>query len=125
MRLIELGNLFYLQGNLEAFKQNAREGLSLKNSLLETHKVFILETILSSLYLEQPASSTRLLGIIDYSEREYDLLQGPIVKRYCGRAEAHSREMLGDAAFAAAFAEGQEMSLDEALDLVLKVVEEM
>jgi hypothetical protein len=33
--------------------------------------------------------------------------------------------VLGDAAFNAAFAEGQKMSSDEGLDLALKTIEEM
>ena len=126
MRLIEFGNLFYFQRNLEAFSQNAREGLSLRNYFLEGHKVLILETILGSLYVEKPESSARILGAIDNSEAETDLLPAEAITRlYCGRTEVHAREMLGDAAFEAAFAEGQKMSLDKALDLALKTVEEM
>lgn len=39
-------------------------------------------------------------------------------------AEAHALKVLGDKTFTSAFAEGQNMSLDEALYLVLKSVEE-
>ena len=39
--------------------------------------------------------------------------------------EAHARKALGDAAFESAFAEGQKISLDDALALALKTVEEM
>ena len=125
IRLIQLSNLFYLQGNLEAFKQSAREGLSLRKHFLEAHKVLILEIILGSLYVEKPESSVRILGTIDDSEKESDLLPEPITVLYCARAEAHTREVLGDAAFNAAFAEGQKMSSDEGLDLALKTIEEM
>jgi hypothetical protein len=126
IRLIQLGHLFYLQGNLEVFRQNAREGLSLRNYFLEAHKVFILETILGSLYLEKPESSAQILGIIDNSEKEYDLLPPePITRLYCGRADAHAHKTLGEIAFKVAFEEGQKMSLHEGLDLALKIVEEM
>jgi hypothetical protein len=126
MRLIELGHLFYLQGNLVAFRQNAKEGLSLRNYFLEGHKVLILETILGSLYLEKPESSVRVLGIIDDAEKETDLLPAePITRQYCARVEAHAREVLGGMLFDAAFSEGQKMSLDEGLDLALRTVEEM
>ncbi|HSL42869.1 MAG TPA: hypothetical protein VK897_05520 [Anaerolineales bacterium] len=126
MRLIELGNLFYLRGNLEVFKQNAVEGLSLRNYLLEGHKVLILETILGSLYLDQPESVARILGSIDNSEAEIDLIPAEAIPiLYCGRAEGHARKVLGVMAFGAAFSEGQKMSLDEALDLALKTVEEI
>jgi ATP/maltotriose-dependent transcriptional regulator MalT len=125
IRLIQLSNLFYLQGNLEAFKQSAREGLSLRKHFLEAHKVLILEIILGSLYVEKPKSSAQILGAINDSEKESDLLPEPITVLYCARAEAHTREVLGDAVFNTAFADGQKMSLDEGLDLALKTVEEM
>jgi tetratricopeptide (TPR) repeat protein len=126
IRLIQLSHLFYLQGKLEAFRQNAREGISLRSSFLDAHKAFILETILGSLYKEHPESSAQILGMIGHSQREYDLLAPePITRLYCLRAKAHAREVLGDAAFQAAFAEGLKLSLDEGLDLALKIVEKM
>ena len=126
IRLIQLGHLFYLKGKLQAFGQNAREGISLRNRFLDAHKVFILETILGSLYKEDPESSAHILGILDHSQREYDLLPPePITILYCGRAEVHARQVLRNVAFEAAFAEGQKMSLDEGLDLALRTVEEM
>jgi hypothetical protein len=48
-----------------------------------------------------------------------------MTRKYCERAKAYVREVLGDEVYEAAFAEGQEMSLDEGLDLVLKTVEEI
>jgi tetratricopeptide (TPR) repeat protein len=125
MQLIELSNLYYLQGNLEGFRQKVREGLSLRSYLLEAHKVLILETLLGSLYLEKPESSARILGAIDDSEKESDLLPVPITIQYRGRAEVHSRQALGEAAFEAAFVAGKRMSLDEALGFVLETVESM
>jgi tetratricopeptide (TPR) repeat protein len=123
--LLELSNLFYLQGDLEAFRQYVREGLSLRNYFLEAHTVLILETILGSLHIKEPEISAQILGAIDDSETESDLLPEAITILYCARAEAHVREVLGDAAFDAAFAKGQKMSSDEALDLAWKTVEEM
>jgi predicted ATPase/DNA-binding XRE family transcriptional regulator/tetratricopeptide (TPR) repeat protein len=120
-----LSNLYYLRGNLGTFKKYFREGLSLRNYFLIPHKVSILEIILGPLYFQKPECCARLLGVIDHSGREYDLWLGLISKRYCARAESYARETLGDAAFEAAFAEGQKMSLDEGLDLALKTVEEM
>jgi predicted ATPase/class 3 adenylate cyclase/DNA-binding CsgD family transcriptional regulator len=125
IRLTELSNLFYLQANLEKFKQNFREALSLKNYFVGPHKVFILVTIIGSLYFQKPERSARLLGIIDNYERENYFLHTPLDKRYCGRAEIHIRKSLGDAAFESEFAKGQKMSLDEGLDLALQAVEEI
>jgi predicted ATPase/DNA-binding CsgD family transcriptional regulator len=125
IRLSELSNLFYLQGNLDEFKRNFREALSLKMYFLELHKIHILLTILGSLYIQKPKSSAQLLGIIDNYDREPDHLLAPFDKRYCSRAEMHARDILGETAFETAFANGQDMSLDEGLDLTLKTVEEI
>jgi hypothetical protein len=83
-------------------------------------------TFLRFLYLQKPERSARILGVINSSEEEYDIVPvDPIRRRYCIQAEDQARESLGDSAFETAFAEGKKMSLDEALDLALKTVEEM
>ena len=126
MRLLQLSNVFYLKGDLKAFRQLAIEGLSLRNYFLEAHKVLILEIILGFLYLEKPESSARILGTIYNSESGSVLIPAePITILYCGRAEACAREVLGNTAFGAAFSEGQKLSLDEGLDLALSTIEEM
>ncbi len=122
---IELSNLKYQQEKLEEFKQNFKEGLFLKTYFTEYHKAYVLMTILGSLYFQRPACAAQVLGIINNYDKEDYFQYSPIEKRYCGRAEAYAREVLGNAAFESAFAEGQKMSLDEALDLTLKIVEEM
>lgn len=123
--LLYLSNLFYLQGNLEKFKQNFRESLSFRNYLDKFQKASILLIILGSLYLQKPESVAQLSGAIDLYQGNSDFAFRPLDKRYAHRAETHARKSLGDVAFEAAFAEGQEMSLDEALDLALKTVKEM
>jgi tetratricopeptide (TPR) repeat protein len=126
LRLIELSNLFYLQGNLNEFRQNTRDGLSFNNYFLEDYKVQILETILGSLYTQKSENATRLLGAINrYSESEYGYPIDPLYKRYCDRAEIYARKTLGNTIFESLFAEGQKMSLDKARDLALNTVEEM
>ena len=124
-RLTELSNLFYLQGDLEKFKQNIRKSLSFRNYFDKPQKASILLIILGSLYLQKPESAAWLSGAIDLYKRNSDFAFRPLDKRYGERAETHARKLLGDVAFEAAFAEGQKMSLDEALDLSLKTVEEM
>ena len=81
--------------------------------------------MLDPLCSRQPERTARLLGVIDHYEVEYGFPLKPIDKRDCIRAEIHARKTLGESAFKVAFAEGQKMSLDEGLDLALKVVEEM
>jgi len=122
--LIDLSNLFYLQGNLEAFRQKFRESLSWK-LVAEAHRRSSLMMMLGSIYFQKPESAARLLGVIDANNRQDFFLLTSIDKRYCVRAEAHARKILGDSAFEAAFEDGQKMSLDEGLDLALKTVEEI
>jgi len=123
--LINLSNLFYLQGDIEQFKQKFREIFTLINYFDKSQKAYVLMTVLGSLHFQKPESSAQLLGVIDNYEKEDYFLFTPVEKRYCIRAEAYAREVLGNAAFESAFIEGQKMSLDEALDLALKTVEEI
>jgi tetratricopeptide (TPR) repeat protein len=123
--LINLSNLFFIKGNLEQFKQSFRESILLKDYLGRPQKAWILMAILGCLHVQKPAASAKLLGVIDNFEREDYFLFAAREKRYCIPAEAHAREVLGNAAFESAFTEGEKMSLDEGLDLALKAVEEM
>lgn len=123
--LTELSTLSYLEGNLEEFKQNFRESVSLRNYISESYKPYILVTILGSLYFQKPECSAQLMGVTVQFERKNDLPLTPREKRYWDRAETHARKTLGDATFEASYAEGQKLSLDEALDLALKTVEEI
>jgi predicted ATPase/DNA-binding XRE family transcriptional regulator len=123
--LIHLSNLFYLKGAFEEFKQRFREGILLKEYLDKAQKAWILMTMLGSLHVQKPAASAKLLGVIDSYEREDYFLFAGREKRYCIPAEAHGREVLGDAIFEFAFTEGQKLSLDEGLDVAFKTVEEM
>jgi non-specific serine/threonine protein kinase len=123
--LNELGNLFYLQGNHERFKQSVRESFSLKNYLDEYHKDHLLMATLGWLYPQKPERSANLIGIIANFEQENNFPVKAYQKRYLDRAETCARKALGDVAFESAFAKGQKMTLDEALNLVLKTVEEM
>jgi predicted ATPase/DNA-binding XRE family transcriptional regulator len=125
LRLAELGNLSYLKGNLEEFKQRFRESLSFKSYLAEIHLFRLLLTILGSLYSQKPEVSARLLGVLSSYEKEDYFPFTPLEKRYCRRAEAHACKVLSNTDFEAAFADGQRMSIDEALDLALKTVEEI
>ena len=80
--------------------------------------------ILGSPYLQKPESVAQLSGAIDLYKRNSDFAFRPLDQRYGERAETHARKLLGDVAFEAAFAEGQKMSLEEALDLTLKTIEQ-
>src|SRR5258705_4647193 len=115
--LLYLSNLFYLQGDIEKFKHNFRESLSFRNYFDKSQKASILLIILGSVYLQEPESVAQLLGAIDLYKRNSDFAFRPLDKRYGDHAETQARKSLGNVAFEAAFAAGEKMSLDEALDL--------
>jgi hypothetical protein len=66
-----------------------------------------------------------ILGALDHYQKETETLADAVFKRFYVRAEAYARQVLSPEEYETAFAEGQKLSLDEALDLVLKVAEEM
>jgi hypothetical protein len=123
--MAELSNLFYLQGKLEAYKQNVRESLSFKSDIAESHNAYILTIILGSVYRYAPQVSARLLGVVTHFYEGGYPYYSPAEQHYYRRAETHMRKELGSAAFEAGFVEGQNSSVDEGLDLALKTVEEL
>jgi tetratricopeptide (TPR) repeat protein len=125
-RLIELGNLLYLLGKTEEFKRNVREGILLASAFSAVNKSMALISSLNSTALRKRESSMYLLGAIYEFEKEHERQIRMFHKRFSYEEyETHARELFGEAAFESAFAEGQKMSLEEALDLALKTVEEM
>ena len=125
IHLTMLGNLFYQQGNLEGFKQNFNESFSLRSYFDKRYKAYILITILDSLCIQKPEGTARLLGVIDNYQRDTNDAVRPVDQRSYDHAEIHARKSLGNVSFESAFAEGKNMSLDDALDLALKTVDEM
>ena len=124
--LAELGAIFYLQGSLEKCKQNIRDSVYLiKTKEIGKPRQRTLLHMVNIINVQKPENSARILGAMANARKEGLHTTGPLLQHYYDRAEAHARKTLGDAAFESAFAEGQKMSLDEALDLALKTVEEM
>ena len=130
-RLALLSILLYLQGNMEKSKQNFRESISLIKDLHPYLRVFFLEILFISPYFQIPENSVLLLGALSSFLTKFDIPMDSLytleflLRPYYVRAEARARESLGEVAFETAFAEGQKISLDEALDLALKTVEEI
>jgi tetratricopeptide (TPR) repeat protein len=126
-RLVELGVTCFQQGNFDEGKQYFREGISLAKGLGWYQITYILSLMIYYISPQKLEISAHILGAIDQSQREYDHERPihPLWKRYSDRAAARALEALGSSAFESAFAVGQKMSLDEALALALKTVEEM
>ena len=63
------------------------------------------------------------LGAIRKLEEEMTRPLDPIHKRYWNKIETHAREVLSDREFETAFLEGQTVSRDDLLDLILKALD--
>jgi len=124
-RLAELGNTSYLEQSMQEFKQNYRESFLLARELGILRKRYVLLFVLYPIYSQKPEKAVQILGALNRSEGESTRPVHPLWKRYYDRAETHTRQVLGNEAFESIFADGQEISLDQALDLALKTVEEM
>ena len=123
--LIELGNLFYLEGNLDEFKRKYQESIPLVKKLTILDKSECLFFTLRLFDRQTGSYTISILGALYHVQKETQILFDPIFKRFYDHAEAYARQVLGPGQFDIAFADGQKYSLDEALDLVLKMIEEM
>jgi tetratricopeptide (TPR) repeat protein len=120
-RLAELGNTFFIEGRMQEFKQNYRESFLLGRGLGVVVKRNLLRWALDSINPQKPEISAQILGAIYHSAPPTH----PLSKRPYDRAKAYARQVLGDALFESAFEEGQKISLDQALELAWKIVDEM
>ena len=125
LRLIELGNLYYLEGNTDECKRKYQEGISLAKKLSLTPKFDCLFFTLRHVEIRPALDTVSILGALHRCQSEMELPPDPNFKRFYNRAEEHTRRVLGSSSFDAAFDEGQKYSLDEAFDLVLKSAEEI
>jgi tetratricopeptide (TPR) repeat protein len=124
-RTARLGCAFYLEGRVAKFKDCYRESLASAKNCYPVTKRSPLILVLDCIQSKNPENAARFLGALDNSEREMARPIHNLWKRYCDRTENYVRIVLGDETFESAFTEGQKLSLDEALDLALSVVEEM
>lgn len=124
-RLAELGNAYYLEGKSQEFKDRYGKCFSMGKDLRIFAKRDLLLLALDPLHTEKPENTVRLLGALHEFEKESARPIAPLLKRNYDRAEVHTRKVLGDEAFESNFAEGQKVSLDKALELAGRTVEEM
>ena len=126
-RLALLGNIEFLHGNLESAKRNFKESLSIAKEVEERHPRCYTLFLFSNSYANlQPQIAMRVQGALHaYFKNKLNELIGPLTKRESDSAIAQARQRLDESAFNAAWAEGKKMTIDEALDLALKTVEEI
>jgi tetratricopeptide (TPR) repeat protein len=124
-RLAILGNISYSEGRMDEFRRNYRESFVIVEDLNLFFKASLLLWVLNLIYRKTPEFSVRLLGTLSNSQSETTPAIDPLLQRFYDGAEVHTRQLLGDEAFESVFAEGEKLSLDEAIDVVSKMVEEM
>jgi predicted ATPase/DNA-binding XRE family transcriptional regulator len=124
-RLGVLGITYYLQGKSDLCRQCWQEAIPMLKGLKEISRVARYILLLTVINIDIPdlKIGARLLGAVNFSQHERPIT--PLMMLNYNRAATRAREKLGDAAFELAFAEGQKMSLYEALDLALKIVKEI
>jgi len=123
--LVSLSNKNYLDSDKERGRRYLLEAVQIIRSLSEYEKMFFLLVGLYSIRGYDPKISVILLGVLDRAEKDTIGSMDPIERRAYDNTASYAREILDDKEFESAFAEGQKMSLDDALDFVLKVAEEI
>jgi len=124
----DLAYLRLYKGNPHSALALFRESLSLFESRDEVRIALCLAGIASALFQLSPKNAefaAQLLGSAQSVIYTIGIDNLPYEKGQITTTLKVVRESLDDAAFASAFAEGKKISLDEALDLALKTVEEM
>jgi tetratricopeptide (TPR) repeat protein len=122
-RLVKLGITFFLQGKLEECKPYFQEGLSLAKGLRSFRKINILILILNYLQVRKTENLAYILGAIDHAQRKNERPIDPLWKRYYDAVFTRAQEQLHETQFKSAFIQGQKLSLEDALDLAIQIVE--
>jgi len=124
--LCMLGSVFGQQGNLENAILRTKESLSLvKEFSFEIQKAEIL-VLTSWLFVEHnPQVATHLLATVYTKYRIMDSPMHPVGKIYYEQYLANTHSQLDEQAFNAAWAEGEKMSINQAIDYALSEIGEI
>jgi tetratricopeptide (TPR) repeat protein len=123
--LADLSHLAYLQGSYDRFKQIVRECLTRVQQGPERDILYILSSLIACPFFQRPEILVPLLGMMEVQCRRIGYSIDPLRKRYCDRAGTAARSALGDGAFEAALGEGANLTIDEAIVLILQKAEEL
>jgi len=123
--LLLSSRLYNLHGDEKKYKQLLKESINLyKTTLNRSYYKYALLDTLDPFHMFEPEITAAILGAIHGSEKDPFLIpMDPLLRRHYERAETHLRETLGKEAFESEFAMGQNLSLEEGLDLILKSLE--
>jgi len=120
-----LSNPAFYDNDDQIVIQRAREGVRKAKEMWKNGKFFFLLNLLEGFHVYKPQNTAIILGALENYKKNIDpTIDFPSNQYFYDHAEEHIREVLGDEVFASAFENGLGLSLDEALDLVLKSVEE-
>jgi len=122
LALLNLGTTTWMLGDLERARELLRDGLAAAREIGQVDLIIGGFTALGVVYArEDPARAVRLLGRADALREETAFRNDdPVEQRIRDEAEAELRARLGEDAYAAAYAEGRALALEDALALALR-----
>ena len=121
--LVSLSAPVFSDGDREKGRGYLIEAVNLAKQFTDLTQMYFLVYGLHSFRTYSPQKTATILGALEHSEQEEIYRMPPIERRILDRMEERLREALGDATFASAFKEGGQLSIDDTLDLVLKIAE--
>jgi tetratricopeptide (TPR) repeat protein len=125
-QLVELGNIYFLQGDIAKFKEMVVESISLKNILNEYAKSSLLIDLLDTKAIQTHKIYISMLGALWAFETKNERPLRIMHKAFLtDQAISAARDKFDSVDFESIFTEGKNMSLDTALDLALKAVTEL
>ena len=127
LRLAMLGNINFLQGQLESAKQNFKEGLSAaraeENPIADPVPLILVADFFAE---TAPGIAARLLSVLDaFDSEQFDPRVWPVFRPDFEKAIVRTRQQLDETEFKAAWAEGEKLSPVPAIDLALKTLDEV
>lgn len=126
-RLALLAEIQFLQGNLVAAKLNLQRCMSIAKELTDGRDAIGLTLLISSNFLLDllPHVAVQLYGAACAHVEMVGGSQDRFFLRESDRFIAKAHKVLDEVSFESAFAKGQTLSLDEALNLVSEMLEEL
>jgi hypothetical protein len=125
-KLLLLDYVFELQARPEkSYAKNGEAILIIRDSDNQYLKCGPLQILADRIGRRKPEIGASLLGTISSRRKLKNEPLDLVTKSFHDRAELYLHKTLGKVDFAAAFSDGQKMSIDEALDLALRAVTEM
>jgi len=120
--LFHLGRIARLQGNYPLASQHHTEAIKLFWRLGDRRGIGYSLSGLACLALaeEEPRQASHLFGVVDSIRSDLGALLEEILQNEFDRAKAIARGLLGEEKYQTAYSEGEQMSLEEVVNYVLK-----